>query len=81
MDLSGNLHEHFGFARFRPGQREACEAALQGRESGGLMLFIATMPGASADSTWTPASEALRRRAVISTSGSSGTQPSLGSGR
>ena len=37
------------------------------------MLFMATIPGASADSTSIPASAASRRRAVISTSGSSGT--------
>src|SRR4051794_21695052 len=40
--------------------------------SGGSKLFIVTMPGASADSTSAPASARVRRRAVISTSGSSG---------
>ncbi len=36
MDLSAALHEHFGFAGFRPGQREACEAAVAGtRRDGG----------------------------------------------
>ena len=33
MDLDAALHEHFGFAAFRPGQREACEAALAGRDA------------------------------------------------
>jgi len=39
--------------------------------SGGLTVLSATMPGASADSISAPASAALRRHAVISTSGSS----------
>ena len=43
--------------------------------SGGSKVFIVTMPGASADSTTAPATPADRRRAVISTSGSSGTYP------
>ena len=30
MDLSAALRSHFGFDDFRPGQREACEAALSG---------------------------------------------------
>jgi ATP-dependent DNA helicase RecQ len=33
MDLTAALHEHFGFAGFRPGQREACHAALAGRDA------------------------------------------------
>jgi ATP-dependent DNA helicase RecQ len=33
VELTGALREHFGFARFRPGQREACEAALAGRDA------------------------------------------------
>jgi ATP-dependent DNA helicase RecQ len=33
MDLTAALHEHFGFAHFRPGQLEACEAALAGRDA------------------------------------------------
>ena len=33
MDLTAALHEHFGFARFRPGQVEACQAALAGRDA------------------------------------------------
>jgi ribose 5-phosphate isomerase B len=45
--------------------------------SGGANVFIVTMPGASADSTIVPASAASRRRVAISTSGSSGTRPSL----
>ena len=32
MDLDAGLREHFGFAAFRPGQREACEAAIAGRD-------------------------------------------------
>jgi ATP-dependent DNA helicase RecQ len=33
MDLDAALHEHFGFAAFRRGQRDACEAALAGRDA------------------------------------------------
>src|SRR3979490_2946983 len=33
MDLDTALREHFGFAAFRPGQRDACEAALAGRDA------------------------------------------------
>jgi ATP-dependent DNA helicase RecQ len=33
MDLDAALREHFGFAAFRRGQREACEAALAGRDA------------------------------------------------
>jgi ATP-dependent DNA helicase RecQ len=33
VDLDAALREHFGFRRFRPGQREACEAALAGRDA------------------------------------------------
>ncbi len=33
MDLDNALREHFGFAAFRPGQRDACEAALAGRDA------------------------------------------------
>src|SRR3954465_10809893 len=32
MSLDAALQEHFGFSAFRPGQREACEAALAGRD-------------------------------------------------
>ena len=40
--------------------------------SGGSNVFIVTIPGASADSTSAPFSARSSRRAVISTSGSSG---------
>jgi ATP-dependent DNA helicase RecQ len=33
VQLDTALERHFGFDRFRPGQREACEAALAGRDS------------------------------------------------
>src|SRR3954449_533266 len=33
MDLSGALHEFFGFRAFRPGQEEAVRAALAGRDA------------------------------------------------
>ncbi|MBA2765207.1 MAG: ATP-dependent DNA helicase RecQ [Thermoleophilaceae bacterium] len=33
MDLDHALLDNFGFATFRPGQREACEAALAGRDA------------------------------------------------
>ena len=38
------LHEHFGFAGFRPGQREACEAALAGRD---VLVVMPTGSGKS----------------------------------
>jgi ATP-dependent DNA helicase RecQ len=44
MDLTRPLHEHFGFARFRPGQFEACEAALAGRD---VMVVMPTGSGKS----------------------------------
>ena len=44
MDLGGALQEHFGFAGFRPGQREACEAALAGRN---VMVVMPTGSGKS----------------------------------
>jgi ATP-dependent DNA helicase RecQ len=44
MDLAASLHEHFGFAGFRPGQREACEAALAGRD---VMVVMPTGSGKS----------------------------------
>jgi ATP-dependent DNA helicase RecQ len=44
MDLTSQLHEHFGFARFRPGQREACEAALHGRD---VLVVMPTGSGKS----------------------------------
>ena len=33
MNLEHSLHDLFGFSGFRPGQREACEAALAGRDA------------------------------------------------
>src|ERR687896_1735531 len=44
MDLTTPLHEHFGFAGFRPGQLEACEAALAGRD---VMVVMPTGSGKS----------------------------------
>ncbi|HKP20642.1 MAG TPA: ATP-dependent DNA helicase RecQ [Thermoleophilaceae bacterium] len=44
MDLTGALHQHFGFAGFRPGQREACEAALADRD---VMVVMPTGSGKS----------------------------------
>jgi ATP-dependent DNA helicase RecQ len=44
MDLEGALHQHFGFAGFRPGQREACEAALADRD---VMVVMPTGSGKS----------------------------------
>ena len=44
MDLTGALHQHFGFADFRPGQREACEAALADRD---VMVVMPTGSGKS----------------------------------
>jgi ATP-dependent DNA helicase RecQ len=44
MDLSAALHEHFGFPGFRPGQREACEAALADRD---VMVVMPTGSGKS----------------------------------
>ena len=44
MDLGAALQEHFGFAGFRPGQREACEAAMAGRD---VMVVMPTGSGKS----------------------------------
>jgi ATP-dependent DNA helicase RecQ len=44
MDLSAALLEHFGFPGFRPGQREACEAALADRD---VMVVMPTGSGKS----------------------------------
>jgi ATP-dependent DNA helicase RecQ len=44
MDLSSALREYFGFAAFRPGQREACEAALAGRD---VLVVMPTGSGKS----------------------------------
>jgi ATP-dependent DNA helicase RecQ len=43
-DLERSLHEHFGFRQFRPGQREACEAALRGRD---VLVVMPTGSGKS----------------------------------
>jgi ATP-dependent DNA helicase RecQ len=44
VDLAAALHEHFGFQAFRPGQREACEAALAGRD---VLVVMPTGSGKS----------------------------------
>src|SRR3954449_3787270 len=44
MDLHGALHEYFGFPAFRPGQEEACAAALAGR---GVLVVMPTGSGKS----------------------------------
>jgi ATP-dependent DNA helicase RecQ len=44
MELTHALHQYFGFAGFRPGQREACEAALAGRD---VMVVMPTGSGKS----------------------------------
>ena len=44
MDLSAALDQHFGFAGFRRGQREACEAALADRD---VMVVMPTGSGKS----------------------------------
>src|SRR3954451_6250936 len=44
MDLSAALRENFGFDVFRPGQREACEAALHGRD---VLVVMPTGSGKS----------------------------------
>jgi ATP-dependent DNA helicase RecQ len=44
VDLAAALHEHFGFPAFRPGQREACEAALAGRD---VLVVMPTGSGKS----------------------------------
>jgi ATP-dependent DNA helicase RecQ len=44
MDLTASLHEHFGFEAFRPGQREACEAALADRD---VLVVMPTGSGKS----------------------------------
>src|SRR5919198_4419293 len=40
-DLTASLREHFGFPAFRPGQREACQAALAGPD---LLVVMPTGP-------------------------------------
>jgi ATP-dependent DNA helicase RecQ len=44
MDLGGALQQYFGFAAFRPGQREACEAALESRD---VLVVMPTGSGKS----------------------------------
>jgi len=44
VDLPGALEQHFGFTGFRPGQREACEAALAGRD---VLVVMPTGSGKS----------------------------------
>ena len=44
MDLGAALKQHFGFSAFRPGQREACEAALAGRD---VLVVMPTGSGKS----------------------------------
>src|SRR4051812_5704622 len=44
MDLAAALSHHFGFPAFRPGQREACEAALEGRD---VLVVMPTGSGKS----------------------------------
>src|SRR4051812_10342732 len=44
MDLARPLQEHFGFPGFRPGQREACEAAVAGRD---VLVVMPTGAGKS----------------------------------
>jgi ATP-dependent DNA helicase RecQ len=44
MDLAAALRSHFGFPDFRPGQREACVAALAGRD---VMVVMPTGSGKS----------------------------------
>jgi ATP-dependent DNA helicase RecQ len=44
VTLDAALREHFGFSAFRPGQREACEAALAGRD---VLVVMPTGSGKS----------------------------------
>jgi ATP-dependent DNA helicase RecQ len=44
MDLTVPLHEHFGFSEFRPGQEEACAAALASRD---VLVVMPTGSGKS----------------------------------
>src|SRR3954453_13368654 len=44
VDLASGLKELFGFSGFRPGQREACEAALEGRD---VLVVMPTGSGKS----------------------------------
>ncbi|MEA2473404.1 MAG: ATP-dependent helicase RecQ, partial [Thermoleophilaceae bacterium] len=44
MDLDTGLQEYFGFGSFRPGQREACAAAAEGRD---VLVVMPTGSGKS----------------------------------
>src|SRR5688500_1221531 len=44
MDLTAALRSMFGFSGFRPGQREACDAALEGRD---VLVVMPTGSGKS----------------------------------
>src|SRR3954467_14776489 len=44
MVLTDALRQHFGFPGFRPGQREACEAAVAGRD---VLVVMPTGSGKS----------------------------------
>ncbi|MDQ6815999.1 MAG: DEAD/DEAH box helicase, partial [Actinomycetota bacterium] len=44
MELDGALQRHFGFSAFRPGQREACAAAIAGRD---VLVVMPTGSGKS----------------------------------
>src|SRR3712207_1475524 len=44
MDLSAALEKHFGFSSFRPGQEEACRAAVAGRD---VLVVMPTGSGKS----------------------------------
>ena len=44
LDLSAALQQYFGFDAFRPGQREACQAALDGRD---VLVVMPTGSGKS----------------------------------
>src|SRR3954469_1567110 len=44
MDLHDALHEYFGFGEFRPGQEDACVAALGGRD---VLVVMPTGSGKS----------------------------------
>src|SRR5215218_11115687 len=44
MDPAAALREHFGFAAFRPGQREAIDAAIAGRD---VLVVMPTGAGKS----------------------------------
>ena len=49
MDLNRALHDLFGFGGFRPGQREAAEAALAGRDGHCDACFSGRYPLARTD--------------------------------